>query len=141
MLFVPASVSLFFTFALASVGGGGVGDLRFAFGGVFSRPSAPSPFALALASGLAFCISRWTTSSAILGEGGDGGGAVAFPSWTILFSTGSYRCSLRIERIKLRLSAPSHLHNHYMPSFDKRRELNGHLFFWCYARVHLLMQC
>ena len=87
-----------------SGGGGGEWDLAGSFGGVFSRFSPPSLLTLAcdlaLEIGFAFCISRCTTSSATLGEGGDGGGggAVALSSLTILFSTGSYRCSLRNER-------------------------------------------
>ena len=117
--------------------GGGL-DLRGSFGGVFSFSfrlclSAPSnsPFVLALVKGLAFCISRCTTSSAILGEGGDGGGgggAVAFLSWTILFSTGSYRCSLR--DVKGRVNFGSALIDRYFrpsPLKSEPIEPNGHL--------------
>lgn len=98
MLSPPASSPLFLFLDRALSGwdlGGSFGD------GVLSRASSPSsPFPLALGKGgfgggedadadaAAFCISRCTTSSAILGEGGDGG-AVAFSSLTILFSTGS----------------------------------------------------
>ena len=111
-------------------------DLRGSFGGVFSFsirlclcPSAPSsPFVLALGKDLAFCISRCTTSSAILGEGGDGGGAAAFSSSTILFSTGSYRCSLRNERERVNFGSTL-IDRYFRPSHLRtNRSNNGHLF-------------
>ena len=109
-LWLPASSSAVLVFDL-SWSGDGAWSSRGSFGGVFSRRCSPPPFLAFLlgkggfgggedAEAAAFCISRCTTSSAILGEGGDGGddGAVVFSSWTILFSTGSYRCSLRNGR-------------------------------------------
>ena len=117
-------------------------DLRGSFGGVFSFsirlclcPSAPSsPFVLALGKDLAFCISRCTTSSAILGEGGDGGGAAAFSSSTILFSTGSYRCSLRNERERVNFGSTL-IDRYFRPSHLKNEPIEQRSFIFIFTNV------